>query len=92
MSISACSVDRLFSETVLRMVKHIAIFQKRLQLAVNKFFNDSIKNGKKRDRSVVVWISHIRVWTKRGLGHGLPYGLPYGLPVVDFLKLVSALL
>ena len=36
------------------------------------------------------------VWTKRGLGHGLPYGLghglPYGLPVVDFLKLVSALL
>ena len=48
------------------------------------------------------------MWTKRGLshglpyglghglpyglGHGLPYGLPYGLPVVDFLKLVSALL
>ena len=35
-----------------------------------------------------------QVVTKRGLGHGhgLPYGLPYGLPVVDFLKLVSALL
>ena len=40
------------------------------------------------------------VWAKRGLGHGLPYGLghglpyglPYGLPVVDFSKLVSALL
>ena len=25
------------------------IFKKRLQLAVDKFFNDYIKNGKKRD-------------------------------------------
>ena len=39
-----------------------------------------------------VFKSYLRVWTKRGLGHGLRYGLPYGLPVVDFLKLVSALL
>ena len=29
---------------------------------------------------------------KSGVVHGLPYGPPYGLPVVNFLKLVSALL
>ena len=44
------------------MIKHIAIFQKRLQLAVNKFFNDSIKDGNERDRSIVVWISHILIF------------------------------
>ena len=31
----------------------------RLQLSVIKFFNDFVKNGKKRDGSVVIWISHI---------------------------------
>ena len=26
---------------------------------MDKFFNDSVKNGKKQDGSVVIWVSHI---------------------------------
>ena len=45
------------------MIKEdITFLQKRLQLTVDKVYNDSVKKGKKRDWPIDVWISRIPIF------------------------------